>query len=149
MDRPYYPVPIRVRYAETDQMGVVHHSVYPVWFEVARSELSRSSSLAYSAWEESGVLLMVTGLHCRYRRSARYDQEVTVWVRVSEIASRQVVFEYRVTAPSGELLVEGVTRHLVVNRGTHRPMAIPERCRKALLEPPPGERSQGDRPGEE
>ena len=137
MDRPYHPVPVRVRYAETDQMGVVHHSVYPVWFEVARSDLSRASSLAYSAWEELGVLLMVSELHCRYRRPARYDQEVTVWVRVGEVASRQVVFEYRVTSPTGELLVEGVTRHLTVNRRTNRPMAIPERCRQALLEPPP------------
>jgi len=137
MKRPFFPVPLRVRYAETDQMGVVHHSVYPVWFEVARSELSRASSLSYSEWEAMGVLLMVSELHCRFRIPARYDDLVTIWVRVDEVASRRVLFEYRVTGPGGQVLVEGTTRHVAVDRSTGRPLTIPDRCRRSLLEPPP------------
>ena len=95
------PSRVSARYAETDQMGVVHHSVYPVWFEVARTALSHAVGLPYTEWERRGVLLMVGELTCRYRRPARYDDEVTVWVRVGEVASRRVVFEYRVEGPDG------------------------------------------------
>lgn len=136
----YFPVPVRVRYAETDQMGVVHHSAYPIWFEVARSEFSRATSLSYAQWEELGVFLMVSELRCRFRRSARYGQIVTVWVRVSSVASRKAIFEYRVTAPSGELLVEGETHHLAVDRSTGHPIMIPAICRRSLLEQPSAER---------
>lgn len=135
MGRPFFPVSLRVRYAETDQMGVVHHSVYPVWFEVARSELSRASSLPYAAWEAMGILLMVSELHCRYRSPARYDDQVTIWVRVGEVASRRVLFEYRVTGPGGRVLVEGTTRHVAVDRSTGRPLTLPDACRRSLLEP--------------
>jgi len=133
---PYYAVRLSVRYAETDQMGVVHHSVYPVWFEVARTALSRAVGVPYSEWERRGILLMVGELTCRYRRSARYDDDVTVWVRVAEIASRRVVFQYRVEGPSGDVLVEGETRHLVVDRATRRPTVIPDDLRAALLRNP-------------
>lgn len=147
MARDFYPVPVRVRYAETDQMGVVHHSIYPVWFELARSELSRTSSLPYGAWEELGILLMVSELRCRYRRPARYDQDVTVWVRVAGLGSRRVVFEYAVTSQAGEVLAEGETRHVVVDRRTGRTTAIPERCKSALLDPVPLVADVPGRPG--
>jgi acyl-CoA thioester hydrolase len=132
----YFPTAIRVRYAETDQMGVVHHSVYPVWFEAARTAFSRAVGFPYAEWERLGVLLMVSDVSCRYRRPARYDDEVVVGVRVAEAVSRRVVFAYRVEGPGGELLAEGVTRHLVVDRTTGRPMVLPEAFRTALLRAP-------------
>ena len=128
----FLPVRIRARYAETDQMGVVHHAVYPVWFEVARTALSHAVGVPYTAWEASGVLLMVGELACRYRRPARYDDEVTVWVRVGAVASRRVVFEYRVEGADGSVLAEGETRHVVVDRATGRPTVLPRELRSSL-----------------
>jgi acyl-CoA thioester hydrolase len=137
--RPF-PVRLRVRYAETDQMGVVHHAVYPVWFEAARSELARAVGLPYSDWERQGVWLMLSDLHCRYRRPARYDEDVTVWVHVAEVASRRVTFAYRVTGPDGQVLAEGETRHLTVSSGTARPTVLPDELRESLLRDPNGAR---------
>ncbi|OYV91678.1 MAG: hypothetical protein B7Z68_10695 [Acidobacteria bacterium 21-70-11] len=142
----FFPVHLKARYAETDQMGVVHHSVYPVWFEVARTALSHAVGLPYVEWERRGVLLMVGELACRYRRPARYDDDVTVWVRVGEVASRRVVFEYRVEGPDGRLLAEGETRHVVVDKATGHPTVIPAELRESLrcsaLNASPGGRSQ-------
>ena len=136
MSDEFFPFRTRVRYAETDQMGVVHHSVYAVWFEAARTAFSRAVGFPYREWERRGVLLMVSDLSCRFRRPARYDDEVTIGVRVVEAASRRVVFAYRVTAPGGELLAEGETRHLVVDRASGRPMVLPQEFRASLLRTP-------------
>jgi len=137
MDDPrFFPVRLRVRYAETDQMGVVHHSVYPVWFEAARTALSRAVGLPYREWETRGVLLMVSELTCRYRRPARYDEEVTIWVRVADVASRRVVFAYRVENARGDVLAEGESRHLAVERASGRPMLIPQQLRDSLSRAP-------------
>ncbi|MFH1175968.1 MAG: thioesterase family protein [Acidobacteriota bacterium] len=136
----FFPVPIRVRYAETDQMGVVHHSVYAVWFEAARTELARAVGLPYNQWERQGVLLMVSGLAVRFRRPARYGEDVTVEVKVAEVASRRVVFVYVVTNEKGETLAEGETRHLVVERATGHPMVIPAELRQSLLRDPSASR---------
>jgi acyl-CoA thioester hydrolase len=132
----YFPFRTQVRYAETDQMGVVHHSVYAVWFEAARTAFSRAIGFPYTEWERRGVLLMVSDLTCRFRHPARYDDEVTIAVRVAEAVSRRVVFEYRVTGPDGELLAEGETRHLVVDRASGRPIVLPQEFREALLRRP-------------
>lgn len=133
----YFPVRLKARYAETDQMGVVHHSVYPVWFEVARTALSHAVGLPYVEWERRGVILMVGELACRYRRPARYDDDITVWVRVGEVASRRVVFAYRVEATDGVLLAEGETRHVVVDKATGHPTVIPAELRESLRRSPP------------
>ena len=117
-------------------MGVVHHAVYPVWFEVARTALSHAVGVPYTDWERRSVLLMVGELTCRYRRPARYDEEVTVRVRVAEVASRRVVFEYRVEGPDGAVLAEGETRHVVVNRATGRPTVLPQELRASLNRTP-------------
>ena len=146
MPDSYFPVRLKARYAETDQMGVVHHSVYPIWFEVARTALSHAVGLPYVEWERRGVLLMVGELACRYRRPARYDDDITVWVRVGEVASRRVVFAYRVEGTDGVLLAEGETRHVVVDKATGHPTVIPAELRESLRRSPPnaspGGRSQ-------
>jgi acyl-CoA thioester hydrolase len=136
MTNPSLPVTLRVRYAETDQMGVAHHAAYPVWFEVARSALSHAVGLPYTEWEKRGVFLVVGELSCRYRRPAHYDDEVTIWVRVKEAASRRVVFAYRVEGSEGTLLAEGETTHVPVSRATGRSRALPEELRSSLLRVP-------------
>lgn len=146
METNGHPLKLRVRYAETDQMGVVHHAVYPIWFEAGRSELARAAGLPYAEWEARGVYLMLSDLTCRYRKPARYDEEVTIWTRVAEAASRRVVFAYKVTGPDGATLAEGETRHLAVDRATGRPLVIPDALRESLLRTPsahPGDGGQG------
>ena len=136
MAHPFFPVRVTARYAETDQMGVVHHGVYPIWFEVARTQLSRATGMPYREWERRGVYLMVGELSCRYRRPAHYDDEIVVAVRVREVASRGVVFEYRVEGPNGELLAEGETRHIVVAKATGHPTVLPAELRTSLRRTP-------------
>ncbi|MCX7895907.1 MAG: acyl-CoA thioesterase [Thermoanaerobaculum sp.] len=128
---PWFCVTLRVRYAETDQMGVAHHAVYPVWFELARSELARARGLPYASWEERGYFLVVTEVRCRYLRPARYDELLTVAVRVQELRSRRVVFAYQVRRGE-EVLAEGETHHVLVSRQTGRPTAFPPDLAKTL-----------------
>lgn len=107
--------PIRVRYAETDAMGIVHHAVYPVWMELGRSDLLRELGQSYAAWEGRGVMMSVTELRVRYRAPARYDELVEVCTRLREAGRRKVVFAYEVRR--GETrLAEGESLHVVTGR---------------------------------
>ncbi|HWQ71641.1 MAG TPA: thioesterase family protein [Desulfitobacteriaceae bacterium] len=104
----------RVRYAETDKMGIVYHSNYLVWFEVGRSELFRDLNLPYKVFEEQDLGLTIIEAGCRYRQPAYYDDEITVSATV-DIHSRKVTFSYLVYRDS-TLLAEGKTIHLFVNK---------------------------------
>jgi acyl-CoA thioester hydrolase len=117
--------PLRVRYAETDKMGVVYHSHYVVWFEVGRTEWCRAAGLPYSRMEESGLLILVTGLTCRYRKSARYDDAVTVRAMMSELGSRGCEFVYEIVNEEDEVLCDGSTRHVFADV-TGRPRRAPQ-----------------------
>jgi len=103
---------IRVRYAETDAMGIVHHSVYPIWMELGRSDLLRQMGQSYAEWEAQGVMMSVAELRVKYRAPARYDELVEVRTRLLEATKRKVVFGYEITR-DGTRLVEGETIHLV------------------------------------
>ncbi|MFN3413763.1 MAG: acyl-CoA thioesterase [Thermoanaerobaculum sp.] len=127
-----FAVTLRVRYAETDQMGVAHHAVYPVWFELARSELARAQGVPYASWEQRGFFLVVTEVRCRYLKPARYDQLVTVDVAVASLKSRGVIFSYRVKDERGQLLAEGETHHVLVSQKDGRPTAFPSDLAQAL-----------------
>lgn len=117
---------IRVRFAETDQMGVVHHSVYPVWFEAGRVEWMRSRSLSYRELEDSGISLAVARLEVAYRAASRFDDLVTVASTLVEARSRRVVFEYRLTlVPTGTLIATGRSEHVPTDR-TGRAVRLPE-----------------------
>jgi len=117
----------RVRYAETDAAGVVHHAAYLPWFEEGRSELSRQVGAPYSELEKRGVDLVVVKVEARYRVAARYDDQVVVWTRLSEVGSRRCVFTYQVVREAdGELLVTGSTEHVALSRASGRPTRIPE-----------------------
>jgi len=106
---PEHTVTVRVRYGETDQMGVVYHPNYFLYFEAGRTELLRSTGVVYSELEKSGVFLVVTEASCTYRAAARYDEELRVITNVDHVGKATIGFAYRVLGPTGTLLVEGKT----------------------------------------
>lgn len=103
---------IQVRYAETDQMGIVHHSNYAVWFEAARTDFFNQLGFKYSDMEDAGILLPLTDLACSYKKPARYEQTVTIRTRIERLTGVRIIFAYEVVAlDSGEVLAAGETRH--------------------------------------
>ncbi|HCL80203.1 MAG TPA: acyl-CoA thioesterase [Synergistaceae bacterium] len=107
----------RVRYGDTDQMGVAYYANYLAWFEVGRTEFCRSLGKSYAFWEGEGVFLPVVEAHCRYKHPARYDEEITLHTRVGELRPTTITFECRVTRTSdGKLLAAGWTRHVFADR---------------------------------
>ena len=109
---------IRVRYAETDAMGIVHHAVYPVWMELGRSDLLRMAGQGYSEWEAQGIFIAVAEVRVKYRAPARYDEQVQVRTWVKEAGRRRIVFAYEVTRDRVRL-AEGETVHLVMGPDGH------------------------------
>jgi acyl-CoA thioester hydrolase len=122
---------IRVRYAETDQMGVVYHSNYFIWFEVGRVELCRHLGFEYKQMEaEEDTLLVVADAHCRYKRSARFDDVLVVRTRVAQSQRRTLKFEYEVLdQQTGELIATGHTTHIVCDH-LGRAKSLPEKYRR-------------------
>nr|WP_274388690.1 thioesterase family protein [Brevibacillus agri] len=107
---------MRVRYGETDQMGVVYHTNYLNWFEVGRTELIRNAGLTYRELEERGVLLPVTDASLSYKKPARYDDVVEIQTRVKELSAVRLAFAYDIIRVSDqELLVSGETIHVFTN----------------------------------
>jgi acyl-CoA thioester hydrolase len=104
---------IRVRYAETDAMGIVHHAVYPVWMELGRSDLLRAMGQEYTQWEQQGVMMAVGELRVKYRVPARYDELVSLRTWVKEAGRRKVTFGYEITR-DGVRLAEGETLHMIM-----------------------------------
>lgn len=106
-----------VRYAETDQMGIVHHAAYVVWLEEGRSHWMRAYGSSYANFEKEGLLLAVSELQVRYKQAARYDQRVTVRCWVESVRSRQMQFSYEIVdAETGDIFVTGYTKHICVDR---------------------------------
>jgi acyl-CoA thioester hydrolase len=117
---------LRVRYAETDQMGVVYHANYLVWMEVGRVELVRARGYNYKDLEASGYFLSVVEANCRYVSAARYDQEVEIQTEMAESNPRLVLFRYEIRSVEPDrLLATGYTRHVWLNRD-FRPTRLPE-----------------------
>ncbi|MDO5562129.1 MAG: thioesterase family protein [Synergistaceae bacterium] len=111
---------IRVRYSETDRMGIVYNANYLDWFEVARTELCRAWGTPYSKWEEEGLVLPVVEAHCRYKHPARYDDQIQLWARVSDIKIFSVMFEYRLLRASDyKLIATGWTKHGCTDTSGH------------------------------
>lgn len=121
--------PIEVRYFETDQMGVVHHANYIVWFELARTQLCALSGYPYADIEAMGYLLMVTNVEVSYRKPARYGDAVKVVCWSGHLGSRGMRFAYEVRK-GGDLLVTGATEHIWVEKATGRPCRTPEPLRE-------------------
>jgi acyl-CoA thioester hydrolase len=128
---------VRVRYAETDQMGVVYYANYLVWFEIGRVEVLRRLGLSYRQMEiEDGCILPVVEASCRYRASARYDDQILIETRPSLLRGSVLKFAYKIWRKASEteerkLLAEGETVHVVCDAQMNK-TALPEQYTKAL-----------------
>ncbi len=122
---PCNRVRLRVRYAETDQMGVVYHGSYLPWLEVGRVELCRANGVRYRDMEQDGIMLAVAEVNLRYHAPARYDDEIDVDARIASAQKRLVVFGYEIiNAETGQRLVTAETRHVFLNRD-FKPCKLP------------------------
>jgi acyl-CoA thioester hydrolase len=129
----YHDTTLRVRYAETDQMGVVYHSNYLIWFEVGRVELMRALGFDYKSWEtEDDCHIVVVEAHCRYEKPARYDQILRVRTRIAEWRNRIVKFSYEIFLDEdSSLLATGYTTHVICG-SNGRPKSLPQKYRDVL-----------------
>ena len=117
---------VRVRYAETDQMGVVYYANYYVWMEVARVEYCQAVGFRYRQMEiEDGIFLAVAESQCRYVSPARFDDHVVILTRVTDVSKRFVTFEYEMNV-EGRRVATGKTRHIFLGRDL-RPVRLPEK----------------------
>lgn len=123
---------VRVRYAETDQMGVVYHANYLVWFEVGRTDWLRESGWSYREMEADGFSLPVIEAHCEYRQPARYDDEIEIVTRATLVSPVRIRFDYEARRPGEDaLLALGYTSHAALDSGG-RPCRLPARVRELL-----------------
>lgn len=143
----YADTTIRVRYAETDQMGVVYYANYLVWFEVGRAELCRHLGFEYRQMEvEDDTFIVVAEASCRYKRPARYDDVLTIRTRVANFQRRTIRFGYEIfNQASGELIATGETLHVICDR-QGRTKSLPEKYRKYF---PPASRNRSASPKDE
>jgi len=123
---------VRVRYAETDTMGVVYYANYLVWFEVARTDVLRQAGWSYREMEADGYMLPVLEANCVYRQPARYDDEIDVKATGALVSAVRVKFVYDVVRAADDvLLASGYTVHASIDR-SGRPCRLPDRVRQLL-----------------
>lgn len=114
---------ITVRYAETDCMGVVHHAVYPVWFEIARTDYIKAVGMSYAEIEKAGIMLPVTAISCKYRSPAKYDDELVITAKITRLNAARIDFYYSVSRKGeSEILAEGTSSHGFVDSKTFKPI---------------------------
>lgn len=105
-----------VRYAETDKMGIAHHSVYPIWYEVARTEAIKKIGITYTQMEELGIMMPLVELNCKYILPADYEDELLIQVGISKLTPVRIVFEFKVYKVSDNSLINtGSTMHAFVD----------------------------------
>ena len=128
---------LQVRYAETDQMGVVYYANYMVWFEIGRTDFCRKHGFAYRDMEEQdGLYIMVAEARCRYKAPARYDDEILVRTCLKATRRRVLIFGYEIyRQTTDELLAEGETVHVITDREGH-PRSLPEKYRELFVAGP-------------
>ena len=108
---------IRVRYKETDQMGIVHHSNYYTWFEVGRTEFMRQQGISYRDMEKRGLMLPLTETHCEYKQGAMYDDIVIIRTKMTAFSGVRITMEYEaIREHDGKLLARGKTVHAITDR---------------------------------
>jgi acyl-CoA thioester hydrolase len=138
----FYETSARVRYAETDRMGVVYYANFLVWFEIGRVETFRQMGFSYKEMEETDdSWAVVAEAHCRYLKPALYDDVIRIRTRVIESRSRTLRFGYEILREStGDLLATGETLHVICD-GRGRSKALPEKYRQffPLIAPPPAD----------
>ncbi|WP_420388087.1 acyl-CoA thioesterase [Roseivirga sp.] len=117
---------LRIRYAETDQMGYAYYGNYATYYEVARVEALRQLGFQYRKMEEEGVMMPVTELKCKFLKAAKYDELITVRVTITQMPAVRMFFTYEVIGETGEKLNEGETTLVFINMLTNRPCKAPE-----------------------
>ena len=127
----WHETKIRVRYKDTDRMGVVYYGNYLTYFEIGRAELMRDLGFPYSAFESDGYSLVVIEANAKYHSNVGYDTLVTVRTKISDLRRVRVSFKYEVVDEQGGLLVSGYTVHACVNSNS-KPMKIPTELREIV-----------------
>ena len=119
---------LTARYAETDQMQVIHHAVYPVWYEVARTEFIRKAGMPYSEMEKQGVMTPLTDLICKYTRTCAYEDEITIETKLSKLTPTRLAFQYTLYKNGEDAPFHtGETHHGWVDSSTFRPINMKKR----------------------
>jgi acyl-CoA thioester hydrolase len=139
---PVHDATVRVRYAETDQMGVVYHANYLIWMEIGRVELMRALGVEYRQMElEDDCQIVVVEVNCRYLKSARYDEVLRVRTAISEFRSRRIRFHYEIWRDAdAQLLATGETMHVICGKDG-RPKLLPEKHRQLFAAAAPAQTS--------
>jgi acyl-CoA thioester hydrolase len=122
---------VRVNYSETDQMGVVYHARHVVWLDIARTEHLRHCGYSYRELEQQGIRLVVTDLGIRYRKAARYDDEVRIRCRVKEVSARRVIFAYDLELADGGRIADAETTLMCLDT-SHQLSRLPQAVVRAL-----------------
>lgn len=117
---------VRVRYAETDQMGYVYYGNYAMYYEVGRVEALRQAGFSYRQMEEKGIIMPVLEIHSRYLKPGKYDELLTIRTMIREMPGIRIRFHYEVINEQGELINEGETTLVFLNKNSHRPCRPPE-----------------------
>ena len=128
----FHEFKVRVRYAETDQMGVAYHGNYAQYFEMGRVEWLRNLGLSYAAMEKQGVMLPVVSLTMNYKKPARYDDLITVRTIFKKQESVKIEFDYEIYNEAGQLLTIGNSVLVFVDMKTGRPVLPPEYVRESI-----------------
>ena len=141
----WHEASLRVRYAETDKMGVVYHANYLVWFEIGRTEFCRARGFSYRDMEESeNAFLVVAESYCRYKAPAYYDDVLVVRTHITELRRRSLRFGYEIIRePDGTVIAEGETGHVVTD-GNGRVRSMPPGFTELLLSNPVEPEDQGE-----
>jgi len=114
---PYVEIQERVRYSETDQMGVAHNKQYFEWFEIGRTEFCRKNGISYQDIEKKGYFLVVAESFCKYKKPLRYDEEIAIRVYLRESSPKKFIFDYQIfSIPKKQLAAEGYTVHVTTNK---------------------------------
>ena len=131
----YCEFPIRVRYADTDKMGIVYYGTYPIYFEIGRSEYMRELGFPYRELEGMGYNLVVVGLEAKYHNSAVYDDLLVVKTSIPSLMSRGLTFHYEIHR-DGSLIVDGTTKHICLN-ADKKPVLMPPNLLEVLKDVKP------------
>lgn len=117
-------VQIPVRYAETDQMGVVYHANYLVWMEIGRTKLIEDLGFSYAKMEESGILAPVIDIQASYKKPCKFGEKVTVKTWIDHYDGLRIIYGYEIYKENGELAVTGSSSHVCVKKETFRPISV-------------------------
>lgn len=116
----------RVRYGETDQMGIVNNAVYPSWFEMGRTELFYELNLPYGEMEKKGLMLPVAELSVKYHSPAYYEDWLTITTQIDEMPTSKFTLQYEICNKDGKKIASGYTIHAFLNTQTKRPTRVPD-----------------------